>query len=329
MSAVSSGLTPPLAATRVDVDRPELLAIVFGAHDELLRVLEEAVGQARVVVRDGGVMISGADADLAARVLGELLALAARGDAVEAAVVHRVVEMLRHEQSPSAVSDLELLRTRDGRSLRPRTAGQRRYVEAIQRSTVTFGVGPAGTGKSYLAVAAATAALRAKRVQRIVLTRPAVEAGERLGFLPGDVAAKVDPYLRPLYDALYDLLEPEAVLRLLERGLIEVAPLAFMRGRTLNQSFIILDEAQNTTTGQMKMFLTRIGFGSTAVVTGDATQIDLDGGTSGLLDAIGRLANIPDVSIVRLDRRDIVRHPVVRAILEAYDDDPTAAGSRG
>lgn len=319
MSALSQVANASGEGTRVEVARPELLALVFGEHDEVLRVLEGAVGEARVVVRDGGVVVSGANSKLAANALAELLALAERGDRVEPAIVHRVVEMLRLEQSPSTVSDLELLRTRDGRALRPRTPGQRRYVEAMQRSTVTFGVGPAGTGKSYLAVAAAIVALRAKRVQRIVLTRPAVEAGERLGFLPGDVAAKVDPYLRPLYDALYDLLEPDAVMRLLERGLIEIAPLAFMRGRTLNQSFIILDEAQNTTPGQMKMFLTRIGFGSAAVVTGDATQIDLVGAPSGLLDALERLGGVPDVSIVRLDRHDIVRHPVVQAILEAYE----------
>lgn len=327
--SAASTVTRSSQGARVDVARPELLALVFGEHDEVLRVLEGAVGEARVVVRDGAVLVSGADSELAASVLAELLALAERGDPVQPDVVHRVVEMVRLEQSPTQVSELELLRTRDGRSLRPRTPGQRRYVEAMQRATVTFGVGPAGTGKSYLAVATAIVALRTKRVQRIVLTRPAVEAGERLGFLPGDVAAKVDPYLRPLYDALYDLLDPDAVARLLERGTIEIAPLAFMRGRTLNQSFIILDEAQNTTPGQMKMFLTRIGFGSTAVVTGDATQIDLDGKPSGLIDAIERLGAVADVDIVRLSRRDIVRHPVVRAILEAYEDPDASEGSSG
>jgi phosphate starvation-inducible PhoH-like protein len=210
---------------------------------------------------------------------------------------------------------------RGRKTVRPKTAGQRRYVDAIREQVITFGIGPAGTGKSYLAVALAIQALQAKQVNRIVLTRPAVEAGERLGFLPGDVIAKVDPYLRPLYDALYDMVDPEAVQRLMDRGTIEVAPLAFMRGRTLNDSFIILDEAQNTTSEQMKMFLTRLGFGSKAVVTGDVTQIDLpDGrGRSGLLAVRSILEGIPGLAFVELSSADVVRHRIVQDIVDAYE----------
>jgi phosphate starvation-inducible PhoH-like protein len=230
----------------------------------------------------------------------------------------RTIEMLKADQRPSDVLNTAVLRGR--KTVRPKTAGQKRYVDAILEQVITFGIGPAGTGKSYLAVALAIQALQAKQFNRIVLTRPAVEAGERLGFLPGDVIAKVDPYLRPLYDALYDMIEPEGVARLMERGSIEVAPLAYMRGRTLNDSFIILDEAQNTTTEQMKMFLTRLGFGSKAVVTGDVTQIDLpDGrGRSGLLAVRGFLEGIPGLAFVDLTSRDVVRHRIVQDIVDAY-----------
>jgi phosphate starvation-inducible PhoH-like protein len=226
--------------------------------------------------------------------------------------------MLKADERPSEVLSTAVLKGR--KTVHPKTAGQRHYVDAIREQVITFAIGPAGTGKSYLAVALAIQALQAKQVNRIVLTRPAVEAGERLGFLPGDVIAKVDPYLRPLYDALYDMLDPETVQRLMERGSIEVAPLAYMRGRTLNDSFIILDEAQNTTTEQMKMFLTRLGFGSKAVVTGDVTQIDLPGGRgrSGLLAVRHILDGIPGLVFIELSSRDVVRHRIVQDIVDAY-----------
>jgi phosphate starvation-inducible PhoH-like protein len=212
----------------------------------------------------------------------------------------------------------------------PRTAGQKRYVDAVRQSTITFGIGPAGTGKTYLAVAIATAALMRREVARIILTRPAVEAGERLGFLPGDLAAKVDPYLRPLFDALYDMLDPERVEALFDRGQVEVAPLAFMRGRSLNDSFIILDEAQNTTPEQMKMFLTRLGYGSRMIVNGDTTQVDLPSATrSGLLSAIDVLEGVKDIAFVRLDRRDVVRHRLVQRIVDAYDRAGADGAGRG
>jgi phosphate starvation-inducible PhoH-like protein len=231
----------------------------------------------------------------------------------------RSIEMLKADQRPSEVLASEVVRGR--KVVRPKTAGQKRYADAVRDHTLTFVVGPAGTGKSYLAVASAVQALQAKAVNRIILTRPAVEAGERLGFLPGDILAKVDPYLRPLYDALYDMLEPEVVTRLMERGTIEVAPLAYMRGRTLNDSFVILDEAQNTTPEQMKMFLTRLGFGSKAVVTGDVTQIDLPEGRgrSGLLHVRDVLHDIDGLVFVELDSSDVVRHRIVQDIVDAYE----------
>jgi phosphate starvation-inducible PhoH-like protein len=212
------------------------------------------------------------------------------------------------------------MRGAKGRAVKPKTAGQKRYVDAIRENVITFGVGPAGTGKSWLAVAMAVQALQAKQVQRIILTRPAVEAGERLGFLPGDLMAKIDPYLRPLYDALYDMLDPEGAARLVERQAIEVAPLAFMRGRTLNNSFIILDEAQNTTPEQMKMFLTRIGFNSKVVVTGDMTQVDIHDGKSGLVGLEAVLAGIEGLAFVHLGKGDVVRHRIVADIVAAYED---------
>jgi phosphate starvation-inducible PhoH-like protein len=227
--------------------------------------------------------------------------------------------MVRADEKPSEVLTSEVLRSARGRSVRPKTTGQKRYADAIRDNIVTFGVGPAGTGKSYLAVALAVQTLQAKQVDRIILTRPAVEAGERLGFLPGDLLAKVDPYLRPLYDALYDMMGTESARRLMETGTIEVAPLAYMRGRTLNNSFIILDEAQNTTPEQMKMFLTRIGFGSKVVVTGDDTQIDLPGGRSGLSGLERMLAGIDGLAWVTLGRRDVVRHRIVSDIVGAYE----------
>jgi phosphate starvation-inducible PhoH-like protein len=233
--------------------------------------------------------------------------------------VGRTIDMVKADERPTEVLTAEVLRAARGRTVRPKTSGQKRYTDAIAENVITFVIGPAGTGKSYLAVALGVQALQDKQVSRIILTRPAVEAGERLGFLPGDLMAKVDPYLRPLYDALYDMLEPEGAQRLLERGTIEVAPLAFMRGRTLNDSFIILDEAQNTTPEQMKMFLTRIGFGSKAVVTGDVTQVDVPGGRSGLTGLDKVLAGIEGLDFVHLSAKDVVRHRIVQDIVSAYE----------
>jgi phosphate starvation-inducible PhoH-like protein len=228
--------------------------------------------------------------------------------------------MVRNNQSPSDVLTDEVMRAGRGRAVKPKTAGQKRYVDAIRENVITFGVGPAGTGKSWLAVAMAVQALQAKQVQRIILTRPAVEAGERLGFLPGDLMAKIDPYLRPLYDALYDMVDHEGAQKLIERQTIEVAPLAFMRGRTLNNSFIILDEAQNTTPEQMKMFLTRIGFNSKVVVTGDVTQIDVLNGKSGLVGLEKILTGIEGLEFVHLSKSDVVRHRIVADIVSAYEE---------
>jgi phosphate starvation-inducible protein PhoH and related proteins len=293
---------------------------LLGHRDELLKVVEAAfpVG---IHVRGNEITITG-DAQEAARVgrlFEELVVLAERGHDLDEASLGRTIDMLNSDQRPSEVLATEVLRGR--KAVRPKTSGQKRYIDAVQQNTVTFGIGPAGTGKSYLAVALAVQALQAKEVNRIILTRPAVEAGERLGFLPGDILAKVDPYLRPLYDALYDMLDTEVVARLMERGTIEVAPLAFMRGRTLNDSFIILDEAQNTTPEQMKMFLTRLGFGSRIVVTGDVTQIDLPEGRgrSGLLAVRDVLRDIDGVAFVELDRSDVVRHRIVQDIVHAYE----------
>ncbi len=294
---------------------------LLGQRDELLRLVEDAF-PVHILVRGNEITVSGepADSDLVARLFEELVVLLERGHVLDREGVGRSIEMLKSDQSPTKVLDQEVVRGR--KSVRPKTAGQKRYVDAVGANTITFGIGPAGTGKSYLAVALAVQALQAKTVNRIILTRPAVEAGERLGFLPGDMLAKVDPYLRPLYDALYDMLEPEGVARLMERGVIEVAPLAYMRGRTLNDSFIILDEAQNTTAEQMKMFLTRLGFGSKAVVTGDVTQIDLpEGGRgrSGLLAVREVLEGIEGLAFVELGSRDVVRHKIVQDIVDAYE----------
>jgi phosphate starvation-inducible PhoH-like protein len=249
------------------------------------------------------------------------------GQSLDNSTMARTIDMVRDDIRPSEIMRAEVVRAAGGKTVRPNTAGQKRYTDAITQNIITFGIGPAGTGKSYLAVAQAVHALQSRQVARIILTRPAVEAGERLGFLPGDLMAKVDPYLRPLYDALYDLLEPEGAQRLLDRGTIEVAPLAFMRGRTLNNSFIILDEAQNTTPEQMKMFLTRIGFGSKCVVTGDVTQIDVPGGRSGLIGLEPVLGGVEDIAFVHLTRRDVVRHKIVADIVDAYEVAEGRAGS--
>jgi phosphate starvation-inducible PhoH-like protein len=296
-----------------------LMVDLLGQRDELLRLVEAAF-PVHILVRGNEITVSGdpEPTERVSRLFEEMVVLLEQGHTLDREGVGRSIEMMKADQMPSAVLTTEVVRGR--KSVRPKTAGQKRYVDAVRDHTITFGIGPAGTGKSYLAVALAVQALQAKEVHRIILTRPAVEAGERLGFLPGDMLAKVDPYLRPLYDALYDMLEPEVVGRLMERGVIEVAPLAYMRGRTLNDSFIILDEAQNTTAEQMKMFLTRLGFGSKIVVTGDVTQIDLpDGrGRSGLLAVRDVLEGVEGLAFVELGSRDVVRHRIVQDIVDAY-----------
>jgi phosphate starvation-inducible PhoH-like protein len=248
-----------------------------------------------------------------------MVILLQQGDRLEPASVTRTIDMVKADERPSEVLTSEVLRAAKGRTIRPKSSGQKQYVDAIRENVITFAIGPAGTGKSWLAVAMAVQSLQAKDVDRIILTRPAVEAGERLGFLPGDIMAKVDPYLRPLYDALYEMVEPEGAQRLLERGTVEVAPLAFMRGRTISRAFIILDEAQNATPEQMKMFLTRIGFGSKVVITGDVTQVDVPGGRSGLAGLEKTLAGIDGLAFVHLSSRDVVRHRIVQDIVNAYE----------
>jgi phosphate starvation-inducible protein PhoH and related proteins len=296
-----------------------LMAGLVGPLNENLRSLQEAFGRTRIIARGNEFNIEGQDAGTVARLVEELTLLLEQGQVVDPGVVARTIDILRADERPSEVLTAEILRSARGRSVRPKSSGQKRYVDAIMANIVTFGIGPAGTGKSYLAVALAVQALQAKSVERIIMTRPAVEAGERLGFLPGDLMAKIDPYLRPLYDALYDMLGTEGARRLLDNGTIEVAPLAYMRGRTLNRSFIILDEAQNATPEQLKMFLTRIGFGSKVVVNGDITQVDLPGGRSGLAELFQVLKGIDGISFVRLTSRDVVRHRIVADIVTAYD----------
>ncbi|HEX3394766.1 MAG TPA: PhoH family protein [Acidimicrobiales bacterium] len=310
-----------MSPTQVKVLVPDnrLMVGLLGHRDELLRLIEAAFGDAEILVRGNEITVTGVDADRVGRLFEELVVLLRQGHRLDAADVRRTIDMAKADERPSVVMAAEVLRSGRGRTVRPKTSGQRTYVDAIAANVVTFGIGPAGTGKSYLAVALAVQALNVGAVSRIILTRPAVEAGERLGFLPGDLMAKVDPYLRPLYDALYDMLGPEGAKRLLDGDTIEVAPLAYMRGRTLNDSFLILDEAQNTTPEQMKMFLTRIGFGSKAVVTGDVTQVDLAAGRSGLLNLENVLTGIEGVSFVHLGSRDVVRHRIVADIVDAYE----------
>jgi phosphate starvation-inducible protein PhoH and related proteins len=296
---------------------------LLGAGDEHLGLIERAF-DADVHVRGNRITLEGQPAEiaLAERLLDELVAIIRTGQGVSAETVERVLAMLKTEttERPADVLSLNILSNR-GRSIRPKTLNQKKYVDAIDKHTITFGIGPAGTGKTYLAMAKAVQALQSKAVNRIILTRPAVEAGERLGFLPGTLSEKIDPYLRPLYDALHDMIDPETIPKLLAAGTIEVAPLAYMRGRTLNDSFIILDEAQNTTPEQMKMFLTRLGFNSKMVVTGDVSQVDLPGGMrSGLRVIEGILDGVEDISFNRLTATDVVRHRLVGAIVAAYDE---------
>ena len=307
----------------VNADRVEDLIAVFGSFDENIRRIEESLGVS-IVNRGTDLKVTGDEeaVDGAVRTLEGLLTLAARGETIDEQRVRYLITLVREgndDQVSQMAKDVVCI-TAKGKPIKAKTVGQQKYMRAIEKNTVTIGVGPAGTGKTYLAVAAAVAAFRERTVNRIVLTRPAVEAGERLGFLPGDLQTKVDPYLRPLYDALYDMLGPETFQKYQERGSIEVAPLAYMRGRTLDDSFIILDEAQNTTSEQMKMFLTRLGFGSKIVITGDVTQIDLPGDkTSGLKDAIRVLEGVKDIAICQLTSADVVRHALVQEIINAYE----------
>jgi phosphate starvation-inducible protein PhoH and related proteins len=296
---------------------------VLGPADEHLGVIESQF-DADVHVRGNRITLHGEPHEIAIveRALEEMVTLVRTGQGLSAEAVERIIGMLRAEteERPADVLSLNILSNR-GRSIRPKTLNQKRYVDAIDQHTITFGIGPAGTGKTYLAVAKAVQALQGKQVNRIILSRPAVEAGERLGFLPGTLTEKIDPYLRPLYDALHDMMDPEIIPKLMASGTIEVAPLAFLRGRSLNDSFIILDEAQNTTPEQMKMFLTRLGFGSKIVVTGDVTQTDLPNGQrSGLRAVEGILDDVEDISFNRLTSHDVVRHRLVAKIVAAYDE---------
>ena len=319
------------SAPRITVRVPgnHLMVGLLGQRDELLRLVEDAFDDTEISVRGNEISVSGESAGQVARLFEELVVLLEHGHALDEHQVGRSIEMVRGDERPSEVLTTEVLRTAKGRRVRPKTSGQKRYVDTVRANVITFAIGPAGTGKSWLAVALAVQALQAKEVQRIILTRPAVEAGERLGFLPGDMMAKVDPYLRPLYDALHDMVGTEAAQRLLERGTVEVAPLAFMRGRTLNDSFIILDEAQNTTPEQMKMFLTRIGFGSRVVVTGDVTQVDLDGRRSALADMERILQGIEGLAFIHLGAGDVVRHRIVQDIVDAYSRETGDDHDRG
>ncbi len=303
----------------INVAANHLMSRLLGPRDEHLRVVERRFPDASVHARGNQLSIAGASAEIAGRVIEEMVLLLESGQPLDARTIERTIDMVEDDERPSEVFNSTVIRTGSGRVIRPKSAGQRRYLDAIAANVITFGIGPAGTGKSWLAVAMGLRALQAGEVERIILTRPAVEAGERLGFLPGDLMQKVDPYLRPLYDALYDMTDADGVQRLLEKGTVEVAPLAFMRGRTLNSSFIILDEAQNTSPEQMKMFLTRIGFGSRAVVTGDVSQVDVQGGRSGLSGLERILGGIDGLAFVRLGSRDVVRHSIVQAIVDAYE----------
>lgn len=307
----------------INAERIEQIINVFGSFDENIKRIEQTYG-VKITNRGTELKVSGDEeaADKGARAIEGLLTLAAKGEVIDEQKVRYLIDLVssgNDDKIGEMAKDVVCI-TAKGKPIKAKTLGQQRYMKAIGKNTITIGVGPAGTGKTYLAVAAAVAAFRAKTVNRIILTRPAVEAGERLGFLPGDLQNKVDPYLRPLYDALYDMLGAETYQKYLERGNIEVAPLAYMRGRTLDDSFIILDEAQNTTREQMKMFLTRLGFGSKIVITGDITQIDLPSDkTSGLKEAVRILDNIPDIAICRLTASDVVRHALVQRIIAAYE----------
>ena len=307
----------------IEIENPDMLAELFGQRDENVRVIEDETG-VRISMQEGSICISGQQeqAEVAQTVVRRLMLLLARRERIDKTRIRYAIELAaegRDELIDEIMSDVVAITYR-GKQIRAKTLGQSRYVNAMKNNTVVFGVGPAGTGKTYLAMAAAVMAFKNKEVSRIVLTRPAVEAGEKLGFLPGDLQHKVDPYLRPLYDAIYEMMGSEAYARLAERGVIEVAPLAYMRGRTLSDAYIILDEAQNTTNEQMKMFLTRLGEGSKAVVTGDLTQIDLPPGkVSGLKRAVNILEGVKDIAVCNFSHKDVVRHELVQSIIKAYE----------
>lgn len=308
--------------THITLTVPESvnMALIVGQADELLNVIEDAY-QARITVRGNTIALAGdpIEVQTLTALFSDLIKLVEGGTEPTLDYLRRGIDLLRTgEFAPAALRD-DILLTYRGRAIRPKTAGQKHYVDAIRENTITFGIGPAGTGKTYLAMAMAVAALKRKEVGRIILTRPVVEAGESLGFLPGTLSEKVDPYIRPLYDALFDMTDMERANQLIEDGIIEIAPLAFMRGRTLNDSFIILDEAQNTTPEQMKMFLTRLGFGSKMVITGDVTQLDLPKGISGLKTVESILQGVGDIAFARFTGKDVVRHSLVAAIVSAYE----------
>lgn len=314
-----------MEAFTVNIDVPvEHMRNLFGEFDSHIKKIEKQL-QVAIVDRDGAVRISGEHeaAERAARIVQELLALSKRGAVLEEQSVEYAIELGKEQKEDMllAMDSDCICHTVNGKPIKPKTLGQKQYVDAMRDHMIVFGIGPAGTGKTYLAMAMAVTAFKNNEVSRIILTRPAIEAGEKLGFLPGDLQSKVDPYLRPLYDALYQIMGAESFARNMEKGLIEVAPLAYMRGRTLDNAYIILDEAQNTTSAQMKMFLTRIGFGSKVVVTGDASQKDLAPDMKSGLDVASRvLAKIDDIAFCTLDSRDVVRHPLVQKIVKAYDD---------
>ena len=317
---------------RISIERMEQAVNIFGSFDENIRLLEKEFN-VTVTNRDGELRISGEAEDVmhAAKAVQAMLTLSSRGEALGEQNVRYIIDMVRtgKEEQISELAGDVLCISAKGRPVKPKTLGQKEYIASVLKNTVTIGVGPAGTGKTYLAVAAAVQAFREKQVNRIILTRPAVEAGERLGFLPGDLQSKVDPYLRPLYDALFDMLGAETYQKYLERGNIEVAPLAYMRGRTLDDSFIILDEAQNTSCEQMKMFLTRMGFNSKMVITGDVTQIDLPADKmSGLKQAVRVLKDVEGIGICELTDQDVVRHVMVQRIIKAYADYETARNEK-
>ena len=316
----------------ISIERIEDVIDIFGSFDENIKLIEHEL-DVSVVSRDDQLKISGEAENVlyAVKAVQGLLGLAGRKETITEQNVRYIINLVKagNEEHINDIARDVLCVTAKGKPIKPKTLGQKRYVDAIKKNTITLGIGPAGTGKTYLAVAAAVAAFRDKQVNRIILTRPAVEAGERLGFLPGDLQSKVDPYLRPLYDALFDMLGAETYNKYLERGSIEVAPLAYMRGRTLDDSFIILDEAQNTSREQMKMFLTRLGFGSKIVITGDITQIDLPRDTvSGLKEAMRVLDGVEDIAICRLNEADVVRHVIVQRIIKAYEEDENRRNAR-
>ena len=327
------------ATTQVKILVPghQSMVALLGQQDAFLKLIEAAFSS-DILVRGNEITITGPDheAEQLARLFEELLALLEKGLNLSDSAVGQTIELIKGVSDGADVEPIrpsevlgDTLLTARGTSVAPKTVGQKRFVDAMRSSTLTFAIGPAGTGKTYLAVATAVRALQDRQVSRLILTRPAVEAGERLGFLPGTLYEKIDPYMRPLYDALFEMTGGESLSRLMERGTVEVAPLAFMRGRTLNDAFIILDEAQNTTPEQMKMVLTRIGFGSKAVITGDITQIDLpQGKTSGLVEAISVLANVTDIAFVYFDEKDVVRHRLVQSIIKAYEARQPSNGSR-